>query len=376
MKSDVLIIGGGFYGAYIAQFFATQGKSVILCEKGSDLMTRASFANQARVHNGYHYPRSVLTAMRSRVSFPRFSDEFSECIDDSFEKYYLIGKALSKITALQFKNFCERIGAPYEMAENGISKLFNEKFVESAFKVREYAFDSVKLKSIMFGRLLDLRVDIRLNTEVTSVRKSGSELIVSLNTGENEKLIINAKQVFNCTYSMINSINKGSNLELLPLKHELAEMCLVDVPEEIKNKSFTLMCGPFFSIMPFPSTDHYTFTHVRYTPHYGWVDKHYGKYINAEKQLYLTPHKSNWKKIQKDAIKYMPILSECKYVSSIWEVKTTLLSSENSDSRPILFKRDHGLDGYHCVMGGKIDNVYDVIETISTREVSEENGGF
>ena len=29
----------------------------------ADLMQRASYANQARVHNGYHYPRSLLTAL-------------------------------------------------------------------------------------------------------------------------------------------------------------------------------------------------------------------------------------------------------------------------------------------------------------------------
>ncbi|MEY8214591.1 MAG: amino acid oxidase, partial [Colwellia sp.] len=149
-----------------------------------------------------------------------------------------------------------------------------------------------------------------------------------------------------------------------------------DVPDEIKNKSFTLMCGPFFSVMPFPSTNHYTFTHVRYTPHYGWLDKYPEKFVNADKQFYMSKPKSNWKKMQKDATKYIPILGECKFVSSIWEIKTTLPSSENSDSRPILFKQDHGVEGFHCVMGGKIDNVYDAIEIISTKKVSGVDGTF
>ena len=83
-KYDVLVIGGGFYGSYISEYFAKQGKRVVLCEKESKLMKRASYANQARVHNGYHYPRSVLTALRSRVSFPVFCEEFSDCIDSSF----------------------------------------------------------------------------------------------------------------------------------------------------------------------------------------------------------------------------------------------------------------------------------------------------
>ena len=79
ISCDVLVIGGGFYGAYISAHFSKLGKKVILCEKDNGLMLRASFANQARVHNGYHYPRSVLTALRSRVSFPRFSAEFKDC---------------------------------------------------------------------------------------------------------------------------------------------------------------------------------------------------------------------------------------------------------------------------------------------------------
>ena len=100
---DVVIIGGGFYGMYIAEYFAKRGKKVLLCEKGTDYMQRASYVNQARVHNGYHYPRSILTALRSRISFPRFCKEFPECIDNSFEKYYMVGKLLSKVTARQFE---------------------------------------------------------------------------------------------------------------------------------------------------------------------------------------------------------------------------------------------------------------------------------
>ena len=34
--------------------------------------------------------------------------------------------------------------------------------------------------------------------------------------------------------------------------------------------------------------------------------------------------------------------------------------AETDDSRPILFRPDHGIANYHVVMGGKIDNVYDL----------------
>jgi monoamine oxidase len=107
MKKRIAIIGGGFFGMYIAEFFAKQGHDVQLFEKESSFMSRASFNNQARVHNGYHYPRSILTALRSRISFPRFVDEFRDCVDSDFEKYYLISSKLGKVTANQFAKFCE-----------------------------------------------------------------------------------------------------------------------------------------------------------------------------------------------------------------------------------------------------------------------------
>src|ERR1700704_4234363 len=101
-KWDALIVGGGFYGLYLAEFLAARFPGVLLCERGAELMQRASYANQARVHNGYHYPRSVLTALRSRVNFPRFVAEFRPAIDDSFEKVYAVGRRFSKVTADQF----------------------------------------------------------------------------------------------------------------------------------------------------------------------------------------------------------------------------------------------------------------------------------
>jgi hypothetical protein len=67
----------------------------------------------------------------------------------------------------------------------------------------------------------------------------------------------------------------------------------------------------------------------------------------------------------KDASRFIPLLSESAYVDSMWEIKTLLPRSEVDDSRPILFRRDHGFEGLHCVMGSKIDNVYDMIDFAS-----------
>src|SRR5436309_13348359 len=122
---DALVIGGGFYGLYLAEFLARRGDRVILCERDADLMRRASYANQARVHNGYHYPRSVLTAVRSRVNFPRFVAEFRPAVASDFEKVYAVARRGSKVTAEQFAGCMRQIGAEIDPAVDAVRALFD-----------------------------------------------------------------------------------------------------------------------------------------------------------------------------------------------------------------------------------------------------------
>ncbi|MFC1549272.1 NAD(P)/FAD-dependent oxidoreductase [Nitrospirota bacterium] len=366
-RYDVIIIGGGFFGMYVAEYFALQGKRVILCEKEADFMQRASYVNQARVHNGYHYPRSILTALRSHVSFPRFCQEFDNCIDSSFEQYYMIGRLLGKVTAKQYEKFCLSIGVPCEPAPKRITKLINPNYIEAAYLTNEFAFDAIKLKDVMHARLDDAGVIYRFNTEVCSIRsgQNGLDVRIQGTDGNVHPEVISSRQVFNCTYSMLNHVLTGSGIEPIPLKHEMTEMCLVELPDVLKNTGITVMCGPFFSIMPFPPMNGiHIFSHVRYTPHFEWYDGKGQSPVNAHDLFQRAEKKSAWKAMLLDAQRYIPILSECKYDDSLWEVKTVLPRSETDDSRPILFKPDYHLKGFHCIMGGKIDNVYDVIREI------------
>ena len=109
---DAVVIGGGFYGARLALMLSEQGRETLLVERESTLLGRASLRNQARVHNGYHYPRSLLTSLRSRLNYARFVEEYSDCVERSFRHYYAIARRSSKVTASQFAEFCRRIGAP------------------------------------------------------------------------------------------------------------------------------------------------------------------------------------------------------------------------------------------------------------------------
>jgi L-2-hydroxyglutarate oxidase LhgO len=218
----------------------------------------------------------------------------------------------------------------------------------------------------MLERVQNQGVNILLNHRVKKIKRnaSGTELHLNIDS-DTEQLEISSNQVFNCTYSLLNSVLHESEIDLIPLRHEMTEMCIVDVPDELRHMGITVMCGPFFSVMPFPSKQAHSFSHVRYTPHYEWDDNNQMSYLDAHKHFDMSAKQSAWRKMQKDAQRYIPVLSEVTYKESLWEVKTILPRSDTDDSRPILFKANYGLPGLHCVMGGKIDNVYDVIKTIN-----------
>lgn len=248
-----IIIGGGFYGLRIALFLREELgiHNICVIEKEDLMMSRASYVNQARVHNGYHYPRSVLTAYRSAVNFPDFVKEYEPAVVSNFDKYYAISRSLSKVNARQFAEFCRKIGVDIHEASPEIKSVFSDKLTEDVFRVKEYAFDSHILRDLLLRRIEQYSdVTIINGEEVQNLKKNNDTITVATKNATYE-----AEYVLNCTYSQINTLHRKSDLPLVPLKHEIAEMCLVKLPEELKDFSVTVMDGPFFSIMPFPSRD-------------------------------------------------------------------------------------------------------------------------
>ena len=358
-----MIVGGGFFGCWLAIYLTrNHGMKVVVLERDKELFLRASYGNQARVHNGYHYPRSVLTALRSRVNFPRFIKEFAPCIDASFDAYYAVARTFSKVTAQQFSIFAQRIGAPIRRAPKEVRSLFNPMWIEDVFAVTEFAFDAIKLREMVREHLDQAGIEVRLQTEAQRVERMVDGRILVHSAGPDGACTLAANRVFNCTYSRINKLLVTSDLKPIPLKHELTEIALVEPPEELRHAGVTVMCGPFFSIMPFPARGLHSLTHVRYTPHCEWHDRATTAYRDAYAALENTRMKSNYLRMVKDAQRYLPCLANSRYMDSIWEVKTVLPRSEFDDSRPILYVHDAGLPNLTCIMGGKIDNIYDMIE--------------
>lgn len=370
LYQDAIVIGGGFYGAAIAIYLCKQRglRHITLIECESALMKRASYNNQARVHNGYHYPRSFTTAYRSRINLPRFVRDWPAAVKQDFTKLYAIARRNSKVTAKQFERFCREIGAHITPVEPALSSLFEARLIENVFKVEEFAFDSSKLAQWAVRELDECGVKIRYCTKANEiVRRSDGNLDVLLNDKQNRSSKIAAKYVFNCTYSGLNQFAGDFPGTQSGLKHEITEMALVKAPEVLEGLGITVMDGPFFSMMPFPARGLHTVSHVRYTPHLHWKDQ---LGTDPYRRLAVYDRESRVDRMLRDIGRYLPSILDAEYHDSLFEIKTVLTKSEGDDGRPILFEKHAKLPGCYSILGGKIDNIYDVLERLDAEEIS------
>ena len=138
---DRIIIGAGLYGLYSALFCGMRKESVLVLECDSAPFKRATYINQARVHQEYHYPRSLSTALKSAGYFERFNKDYSFCVNREFQKVYATSSQYSWSNGEQFKNFCKAAGIPCE--ELHAERFFKRGMCDGAFLTKEYTYDAM-----------------------------------------------------------------------------------------------------------------------------------------------------------------------------------------------------------------------------------------
>lgn len=368
MSPGAIVVGGGFYGCNVALYLAqVRGvKGVLVLEQGEQLMQRASYTNQARVHCGHHYPRSFTTAYRSRVNFERFTVEFGPAVVDDFTAIYCIARRQSKVTSRQMERFCREIGAPLDNAPADIKGLFNPQLIQSVYVAAERAFNSNRLREVMSERMARAGVEVRLRQQVGQIVQGPDGVAVRGVDGQDASFELTTPMVFNCTYSGLQYVIGAQPEDNMALKHEITEMALVEPPPLMAKLGVTVMDGPFFSCMPFPARGLHSLSHVRYTPHQFWFDNGqqspYG-------QLQQDRRQSRAERMIRDAARYMPAIRLCEWRDSLFEVKTVMRKSESDDGRPILFRRHGPYGRVISVLGGKIDNIYDCLEIMDREQI-------
>ncbi len=353
-----IVIGGGFYGCCLALYLRSLSSNITLIEASTNILERASKANQARIHAGFHYPRSMLTAVKSMVLHERFAADFSSAIVDDFQMLYAISKTGSKISSNHFYRMFNKMGANISLANDKQTAIFNPETVDTVFACRELAFDYTRLREYLTKKLMNAKINICLNTRVVGLNIDKEGVDVQLKNGLEKR----ATYVFNVTYGHINQFTNNDFQDNLPVKYELAEIALIKRPEALTDIGVTVMDGPFMSTMPYPSKNTYSLTHVKYSPHFSWTN------LASNNEVYWSienqEHESRYRHMLLDSARYIPCLMDAKWLGSLYEVKTLLLKNELDDGRPICYQKNRGKPRIFSVLGGKIDNIYDLFEII------------
>ncbi|NHC15524.1 FAD-dependent oxidoreductase [Motilibacter deserti] len=343
----IVVVGGGFYGCSIAADAARKGASVTLLEARPGLMRASSWFNQARVHGGYHYPRALTTAARSRASYADFVRRYRDCVKDDFLCVYAVARG-GLTNARKFRRVMGLIGAPLQEAPGHVRRMLDPGLIEAVWVAEESSFDTDKLRARMEDELDLAGVDVHLGEPVTRVEEHPDGAVVQTVAGS-----YRADCVFVCTYGESNAA-LPADVRFGELRCEPCEMALVDLPSELRDIGFTVMDGPFFSLFPFPSVGLHTLSHVRYTPH----GAHSSFEAAAAAVKSGLPSRAN--RMIRDSARYLPALADAVHVESLWGVKVVPARRDNDDARPIVLRKSGG-GRVVSMLGSKIDNIGDAL---------------
>jgi hypothetical protein len=360
---DRVVIGGGLFGAYSSLVLGKMGHKVLLVEQSSELMSRASLVNQARLHVGLHYPRSIVTARESLGYYIKFRERFPSAVFD-FQQVYAVSSHNSKTSPRDFQDFVNRLGLDFEAIDP--DRYFNPGVVELALKVEEPTFDAQILRAqILFEIESDANIELCLNSAIVGGRisKAGSSLSFSNGSKvETDGIVI-------ATYAGINPIRESLGLEGLPLSFELAEIILGTVSHEMSGIGFTVMDGPFWSMMPFGNSGSVSLTSVGITP----LRKNRSLPIFDCQSLrtgctplnlsncntcHVKPSSGLPHQIQQMKL-FLKNQDFFTPIKSLMTVKSTLNTTEVDDARPTLIQKEPDSKTW-TVFSGKVSTLFDL----------------
>ena len=363
---DYIIIGAGIYGLYAAKLLVKNKLKIAVIEDDSESFQRASYINQARVHNGYHYPRSYSTALKTAEYFNRFVKDFNFAINSKFKQIYAISKKFSFTTGNQFQEFCSKVNIP--CIEVNPKEYFNTTMVDKVFETTEYAFDPLKIRDYFIEEFKTFRnINVFYNSKLIDVESKNGQYLLKLKNGD----IFITPAVLNATYASINQIIDIFHFEMFEIKYEIAEIILCNVTDNIKNVGITVMDGPFFSLMPFGFSNLHSLTSVTFTPHLTSYNRL--PHFNCQKinQLCLPSSLENcnlcparpktaWPYMHQLAKKYLIPSIQVNYKKSLFSIKPILMASELDDSRPTIIKKFSENPTFISVLSGKINTIFDL----------------
>jgi len=364
---DYLIVGGGIFGAFAAKHLAPHA-SILLIEKESSLLSRASKCNQTRLHAGFHYLRAPQTALEANLYFNRFLKDHEFAINKTFSHFYGIARHGSLTDAQGFERFCEWLDLDANKQKS--FDMVDSNRISEVYLVEEYSFDPYLLSQYYYNELVNSNVQLFLNSEIISAKQNGDSWLLQVRDAQNELVMVETKCVINATYSNLNSVSKLFNLPELQIKHEYSELLLAYVPS-LRDKALTVMDGPFLSITPYGLTGLHVLSSVIYTHHASTESSGLKMACQNENRICdvdrfdvcqsCLNRPQPAKKFMLNQLKaFVPNIGDIFVHGQIETVKSTRNMGDYRDERKTSISKLASGPDFYTVMSGKVSSIYEM----------------
>ena len=335
----IAIIGGGFYGCYLAKKFKEKLKSKIqidIFEKNNSLISEAGNINQHRLHLGFHYPRSMLTIKQALTGSRLFKKEFKKFIFFPKKNFYLIHKN-SHVNYEKFIKIYKKLKIYFK--EHDIEKikfLKNKNEYKGVINTKEgvILFDKLNL---YLKKIITKYCNVFKNTKIAKINSLSG--IIYDNKGKSYK---DYNYILNCSYTDPNlGIKKKYKI-----KYELAGIVKIKNPFK-ESIGITIMDGPFIALYPRDQRNS-SLSSVNYTP----ISK-FTKLSELNKfQKNFYPKQKKYKsRIINDVKKYFKQNFKIKNPKLLIAPKVKITHDIYSQ-RPAMLRRNHKTISVLC---GKLD---------------------
>lgn len=361
-RTDVAIIGGGYYGAFVAGEVKRHRPDldVTIIEKENEPFTKASSTNQGQFHMGYMYSADKELARECVENTQRFINDFGEAIDNEVQSHYGVHRD-SEISADQYAAFCEEVELPATRLRIPPAGLFGIA-VDAAFATPEKTFNSARLQELFRRRMGQLGINLVTGFAVQELINVADGLSVE----DAESRAIHADRVINATFADMNGLHERSSLPKITMQHDSFLHFVLSLPEEYRSTAATVIRGPYASLMPSSFRD----GHVLASGKYRKVQS--AKIDKPADDITQDQVAAIYRQALDDAVEYIPALASAKYKGYTLGTRAAHIDPETGGytSKALVFKDFGGVPNYHAVLGGKVSCMFDVAEPI--REIVAE----